>query len=104
MSGIKHKRKGDRLERLTVTTLDEHGIEAKRVPLSGSAKGCPGDVVAVVAGQGLVLECKSRADSETLYDWLEGRDALILRGDRKEALVMLRLKDALSLIRAVGGE
>jgi len=80
------------------------GIEAKRVPLSGSAKGYPGDVCALVGGRELCLEVKARADFKTLYGWLEDRDGLILKGDRREPrepLIVLRLSD---LVRLLGHE
>jgi Holliday junction resolvase len=100
MSGKSPRQKGDRLERAVVLLLREHGLDAKRVPLSGSAKGYPGDVVANMAGRELCLECKSRKDFKTLHAWLEHRDALILKADRKEALVVLRLAD---FLKALGG-
>ena len=53
MSGKAPRQKGDRLERAIVATLKAHGIEAKRVPLSGSVKGYPGDVVATLNGHTL---------------------------------------------------
>ena len=97
MSGRAPKQKGDRLERLVVSLLQAHGLDAKRVPLSGSAAGYPGDVSVRLKGRELCLECKSRADFKTLYGWLENRDALILKGDRQEALLVVRLKDVLEL-------
>lgn len=99
MSGGKSPRqKGDRLEREVVKALIEAGIKAKRVPLSGSVNGYPGDVLATLPGLGeTVLECKSRKAS-TLYSWLEGRDGLIVKGDRKEPLIVCRLEDFLKLV------
>ena len=99
MSGRAPKQKGDRLERHIVATLRDAGIEAKRVPLSGSAEGYPGDVVAELPGMGeACLECKSRKDFKTLYGWLEHRDGLILKADRKEPLAVFRLSDLLKLL------
>ncbi|MDQ3399282.1 MAG: hypothetical protein M3511_16260 [Deinococcota bacterium] len=96
------KRKGDRLERLTAHTLREAGYPAERVPLSGACDWLPGDVTATLPGLGEVcLECKARKDFKTLYKWLERRDGLILKGDRKEPLVVLRLVD---LVRALQSE
>ena len=99
MSGRAPKRKGDRVEREIVKRLTEGGVNAKRVPLSGAAKGYPGDVVAVMGGRELCLECKARADFKTLYGWLEHRDGLILKGDRKEPLMVLTLENFLKLLR-----
>lgn len=98
MSGKAPKQKGDRLERAVVTLLKAHGLDAKRVPLSGSAAGYPGDVSVKLAGRELCVECKSRADFKTLYGWLEGRDALVLKADRKDALLVVRLKDVLEVL------
>ena len=92
------KQKGDRLERLVVKTLNEHWVHAKRVPLSGSAKGFKGDVIATHNGKDYRLECKSRKDFKTLYNWLEGNDALILKGDRREMLILMNLNTVLPLI------
>jgi hypothetical protein len=94
------KRKGDRLEREVVKLLQAAGVPARRVPLSGSMAGYPGDVVVTVAGRDHVLECKSRKDFKTLYGWLQYRDALILKADRKEPLMVLRLSD---FLKALGG-
>ena len=102
MSGRAPRQKGDRLERAVVKQLQDVGLDAKRVPLSGSAKGYPGDVSVRLLGRELTLECKSRADFKTLYGWLENRDALILKANRKTPLLVVRLDDALSYRR--GGD
>ena len=39
MSGIRHRRKGDRVERAVLRALQERGLAAQRVPLSGAARG-----------------------------------------------------------------
>jgi hypothetical protein len=99
MSGVKPRRKGDRLERAIVNLFKAHGIEAHRVPLSGSVEGYPGDVVANLPPLGKVtLECKSRKEFKTIYSWLEEKHGLILRGDRRPALVVLPLEDLLRLL------
>lgn len=98
MSGRAPRQKGDRLERAVVQLLKAHGVEAKRVPLSGAAAGYPGDVVVNALGREVVLECKSRANFKTLYGWLEGKDALILKADRQAPLVVVRLSDVLELL------
>ncbi len=100
MSGKSPRQKGDRLEREVVKLLEAAGIPAKRVPLSGSARGYPGDITATLPGLGeACLECKSRKDFKTLHAWLEHRDAVILKADRKEPLMVLRLAD---FLRALG--
>jgi hypothetical protein len=71
-------------------------IGGQRVPLSGAAGGSfTGDVI----GQGLTWECKVRADGfKLIYGWLEGKDALALKADRKEWLVVIPLDRFLSLL------
>jgi Holliday junction resolvase len=65
MSGKSPRQKGDRLERELVKLLEAAGIPAKRVPLSGSARGYPGDITATLPGLGevclerFVAECDS---------------------------------------------
>jgi Holliday junction resolvase len=98
MSGRAPRQKGDRTERAVVQALRSAGIPAKRVPLSGSANGYPGDIQALLGGREMTLEVKSRKDYKTLYDWLEDRDGLVLKADRKEALIVMRLDDLLDIM------
>ena len=100
-SGGKASRaKGDRLERAIVRLLQDRGIGAERVPLSGSAGGrYSGDISVPCIGRDLVIEAKSRGSGfRQLYKWLEERDALVLRADRCEALVILRLNLAAEIL------
>jgi hypothetical protein len=84
--------------------LKEAGLEARRVPLSGSAPGYPGDLEVEVPGLGRVLvEVKARK-RVGLEAWLEGRDLLVLKGDRRPPLAVLPLEALLALVRAVNGE
>src|ERR1700730_10414282 len=86
--------KGNRLERAVVRLLQDRGLGAERIPLSGSAGGSfSGDVTTPLIGRDLTIECKSRANGFLkLYSWLEGRDALIIKADRRDALVVLPLR------------
>jgi hypothetical protein len=94
--------KGNRLERAVVRLLQDHGLGAERVPLSGSAGGSfSGDVTTQLIGRDLTIECKSRANGFlTLYAWLEGRDVLIIKADRRDALVVLPLRLAAEIAAA----
>jgi Holliday junction resolvase len=94
MSGAKHRRKGNRAERAVVTFLQDRGIAAERVPLSGSTGGkFSGDVSIPLLGRDLCAEVKIRAHGfNQLYSWLNGRDLLIVRQDRAEPLVILSLR------------
>jgi hypothetical protein len=64
-------------------------ISGESVPLSGAVGGSyVGDVV----GMGMVWECKVRKDGfKQLYSWMDGKDALAIKADRKECLVVLLL-------------
>lgn len=98
MSGKAPRRKGNRVERVILAELRAAGLEAKRVPLSGSVAGYLGDLTVNLADRELCVEVKARADFKTLYGWLEGRDALILKADRKKPLLVLTLSSALALL------
>lgn len=86
--------KGNRLERAIVKLLQDAGLGAERVPLSGSAGGSyAGDLTVPILGRDLVVEAKARAKGfARLYSWLEGHDGLVIRADRRDALVVLRLR------------
>jgi hypothetical protein len=60
-----------------------------------------GDVVVPVQGRDLIAEVKARADGfRELYGWLDGRDVLIVKADRQEPLVVVRLSLAAEIARA----
>jgi len=89
--GKKSRQKGYRLENELAGILREMGLNAERIPLSGAGGGSfSGDLIV----NGKIAEVKGRKDGfKSLYSWLEGRDILFIRADRKEWLVILRLKD-----------
>lgn len=74
--------------------LQDHGLAAERVPLSGSAGGSySGYLTVPILGRDLVVEAKARAKGfSQIYSWLQGRDALVIRADRRDALVILPLR------------
>jgi hypothetical protein len=92
--GRRSRNKGTRNERALVRFLQEHGFAAERVPLSGSAGGrFVGDVSLPLLGVDRCVEVKCRANGFcALYAWLDGRDLLIVRADRREPLVVLPLR------------
>lgn len=94
MSGRASKQKGDRAERAIVRYLQAQGFTAERVPLSGAAGGSYlGDLKVSLLGVDRVAEVKHHANGfRQLYGWLENRDILIVRADRREPLVILPLK------------
>jgi hypothetical protein len=101
MSGGRAPRqKGNRTERAIVRLLQDHGLAGERVPLSGAARGrFGGDISVPALGRDLRGEAKCRGNGfNRLYDWLEGRDFLVLRADRRELLVVVPLKLAAEIV------
>src|SRR6476646_1945099 len=106
MSGGRASRdKGNRAERAVVRFLQDRGFAAERVPLSGAAGGSYlGDLTVPIIGIDRVAEVKCRKDGfRELYKWLQARDLLIVRADRKEPLVVLPLKLAADIAAKAGG-
>jgi Holliday junction resolvase len=93
MSGRRSRNKGARIEREIVRALKAKGFAAARVPLSGAVGGrFFGDIVLPLVGRDLCVEVKARADGfRELYSWLVSRDVLIVKADRQEPLVIVRL-------------
>jgi Holliday junction resolvase len=100
--GRKSRDKGNRFERAIVRLLQDRGFGAERVPLSGSAGGSfQGDVTFPLLGIDRTVECKVRKDGfRELYAWLDGRDALVVRAERRDALVVLPLRVAVEIAAA----
>ena len=98
--GRASRQKGNRTERAVVRLLQERGLTAERVPLSGAARGrFGGDVSVPVLGVDRRVEVKCRADGfRGLYNWLAGVDFLIVRADRRELLVVAPLKFAVEVV------
>lgn len=106
MTQNRSRAKGDRFEGEVVKTFLADGIPAQRVPLSGAAGGMFGGDVQIIGGGGssplvpLKLECKVRARAwKAEYGWLEGNYALVVKRDRSEPLVIMRLSDFTRLIK-----
>jgi hypothetical protein len=81
--------------------LLQRGLTAERVPLSGSAGGrFAGDLLLTLAGRDHIVEVKCRRNGfAQLYEWLDGRDRLIVKADRREPLVILPLALAAEIPR-----
>ena len=103
MSGRRSRSKGARTERGIVNALKASGIAAVRVPLSGAVGGrFAGDIVLPFLGRDLCVEVKARADGfRELYSWLNQRDVLIVKADRQEPLVIVRLPLAAEIAKLV---
>jgi len=92
--------KGNRFERAIVNAFKANNIEAKRVPLSGATNFAKGDVLAEGKGKTYQLELKARQNGfKQLYGWIDGNDALVIKADRQEALVVLPLSEFINLIK-----
>lgn len=100
--GRRSRDKGNRAERAIVQFLQDRGLAAERVPLSGAAGGSyVGDISIPVRGRDLCIEVKVRARGfQQLYQWLDGPvDALIIRQDRREPLFVGPLRLAADLVK-----
>ena len=94
MSGLRSRRKGVRVE-LAIAKL----IGARKVSRAYQA----GHDLELPLGDDRMLriECKARADGfRELYNWLDERDVLTIKSDRREPLVVVRLGLASDLVKA----
>jgi Holliday junction resolvase len=97
MSGARHRRKGDRVERELVQMHRAIGLHCERVPLSGASRyqgnGADIDIYAFGTDEApLVAEVKARRDGAgfaTLERWLGEYDALFLRRNNADPLVLV---------------
>ena len=97
MSGLRSRRKGVRVE----LAIAKH-IGARRISRAYKA----GHDLELPLGDDRMLriECKARADGfSALYRWLDERDLLIVKADRQEPLVILRLSLARQIVKAGSG-
>lgn len=95
------RQKGANVERLCVDILQKAGIAASRVPLSGGAGGkWAGDVDIPILGHDYRLEVKCQADGfKFFYEKIAPVFGLVVKRDRSEPLICIRLKDFAQLIR-----
>lgn len=104
MPGKAPREKGNRLERLAADIMRSYGLEAKRIPLSGSMDGFKGDLELTILATILIGEAKSRAnDFSKLYQWLLRNDFLVLKKDREEPLIVMDLRRFSRLLMELGG-
>jgi Holliday junction resolvase len=97
MSGRRSRDKGARTERAIVRLLQGKGIPARKI--SGLYK--PGaDILVPILGVDRAVEVKCRAAGfSQLYEWLNNRDILIVKADRQEPLVVLRISLAAEITK-----
>ena len=97
MSGARHRRKGDRIEREIVEAHRAFGVHAERYPLSGASRfrGSGHDMDIYAFGREaapLVAECKARKNGGgfvQLEKWLGEFDLLFLRRDHSDPMIVL---------------
>ena len=83
MNGRRSRNKGARVERAILRALQANGFAATKMSHNGRE---------------LHVEVKARADgSRELYGWLNKRDVLIVKADRQEPLVIVRMSLAAEL-------
>jgi hypothetical protein len=101
MSGRRSRSKGARTERSIVHALQANGVAAVRVPLSGIVGGrFAGDIVLPLIGRDICVEVTARANGfRELHCRLNERGVLIVKADREEPLVFLRLSLATDIAR-----
>ena len=101
MPGKAPRQKGNRFECELVNELRAAGLDAHRIPLSGSMRGFKGDVQIRLGGRTLTLEAKSRASGFAfIYKAIQEADILAIKVDRNEPLVVMRLSDAAAILGA----
>jgi Holliday junction resolvase len=109
MSGIAHRRKGDRVERELIQRHKEIGVHAERYPLSGATRfrGSGHDIDLYPFGREgapLVAESKARRSGNgfvQLERWLGEYDALFLRRNNAQPMVLLPWRTWASLLARV---
>jgi len=101
MSGRRSRSKGARTERSIVHALQVNRVATVRMPLSGAVGSrFEGEIVLPLMGRDLCVEVKARADGfRELYCWRNERDTLIVKADRQEPFVFLRMSLAAEIAK-----
>jgi hypothetical protein len=95
--GKSQRQKGYRVENLLRRTLAACFPGTYRVPLSGGGS-IKGDLIVPFLDKDYVVEVKARAAGfKTIYNWLAGNDALIVKADRQEPVLIVPLKTILEM-------
>lgn len=106
MSGARHRRKGNRIERELIDRHKAVGIHAERYPLSGASRfrGSGHDLDLYAFGRDeapIVAEVKGRksgAGFATLEKWLGEFDALFLKRNNADPMVCLPWRTWIALL------
>lgn len=99
MSGKRSRDKGRRTELAIVRLLQDHGLAAEKISRAGYTGA---DISVPVLGIDRAGEVKCRgAGFKQIYAWLDDdRDFLVIKSDRREALVITRLEFAAVVVAA----
>jgi Holliday junction resolvase len=109
MSGARHRRKGNRVETELVHRHEALGVHCERYPLSGASRfrGSGHDLDVYSFGRDeapIVAEVKARKTGKgftTLENWLAEYDALFLKRNNAEPMVVLRWRTWVQLLGKV---
>ena len=101
MSGSKSRRKGAKEENSIKRLLQAKGFAAEKI----SRMYRPGeDLTLSLLGADRAIEVKVRGTGfAQLYKWLQSRDILIVRSDRKQALAIVPLRFAIEVAAKAEG-
>jgi hypothetical protein len=98
MTGNHSRHKGSRAELALAHLLHEQGFAAEKVSRTGFSGP---DLSITLLGRNHKTEVKVRSRGfQQLYEWLENAELLIVKGDRRELLVICRLRFGIELAKA----
>jgi len=96
--GVRNRRRGFQFERDVVNMAKEKGLDAKRMWGSdGKSAGLPSEVDIVLEGS--YYQCKRKKRIAGDIQPSEGIDGQIIKADRSEPLIVLRLKKYLEMLK-----
>jgi hypothetical protein len=96
--GKRSRDKGARGERALVKFLRANGFAAEKISRTGYTGA---DLSVPLLGIDRTVEVKVRGDGfRQIYEWLAGRDILIVKADRQDPLIVIRLRDAIEIAAA----
>jgi Holliday junction resolvase len=103
-------RKGYRFEAALVRLLEGVGLDAQRMPGSGSSGGMfagdiqfkfpEGAIRGLEATQRIEAKCRGQGFRQ-IYGWLRDHFAVIAKEDRQDAIITLKMKHAASIVEAL---
>jgi len=95
--GVRNRRRGFQFERDVVNEAKSLGLEAERMwGSNGKAKGLPTEVDLII--NGMHFQCKRKKRFAKDLQPTESVHGQIIKQDRQEPLIVLRLSDYLSVL------